>query len=86
MVVISDNGSVAVVNVTLRDFGCASCVMVARSPNGERKMSDDLPDMNVAADFYARYDIREVLGKLVSSTSVWIDVVSFAVVLFYVCL
>jgi len=26
-----------------------------------------MPDMNVAADFYARYDIREVLGKLVSS-------------------
>jgi len=39
--------------------------MVARSPNSERKMHDDLPDVNVAAEFYARYDIREVLGKSV---------------------
>jgi len=39
--------------------------MVARSPNSERKMVDNLPDVNVAAEFYARYDIREVLGKLV---------------------
>jgi len=41
--------------------------MVARSPNSERKMQDDLPDVNVAAEFYARYDIREVLGKFVFS-------------------
>jgi len=39
--------------------------MVARSPNSERKMHDELPDVNVAAEFYALYDIREVLGKLV---------------------
>jgi len=46
-------------------FVTVSCIMVARSPNSERKMTDDLPDVNVAAEFYARYDIREVLGKLV---------------------
>ena len=45
----------------------ARSVMVARSPNSERKMGDDLPDVNVAAEFYARYDIREVLGKCVNS-------------------
>ena len=45
--------------------------MVARSPANERKMHDDLPDANVAADFYARYDIREVLGKLVLFLFVW---------------
>jgi len=61
-----------------RDFCCSSFVMVARSPNSERKMGDDLPDMNVAAEFYARYDIREVLGKLVFTL--------FGLLLFYVFL
>lgn len=46
-------------------FDCVRSVMVARSPNSERKMHDELPDVNVAAEFYALYDIREVLGKLV---------------------
>jgi len=45
--------------------------MVARSPNSERKMGDNLPDMNVAAEFYARYDIREVLGKFVFTVFVF---------------
>jgi len=49
----------------------ARFIMVARSPNSERKMYDDLPDVNVAADFYARYDIREVLGKSVFSFTVF---------------
>jgi len=43
--------------------------MVARTPNSERKMHDELPDVNVAAEFYALYDIREVLGKLVFTVS-----------------
>jgi len=45
--------------------------MVARSPNSERKMHDELPDVNVAAEFYALYDIREVLGKLVFNCFSW---------------
>ena len=67
--------------------------MVARSPNSDRKMRDDLPDVNVAADFYARYDIREVLGKLVLSLGlfiVWIishcHMVKFSSVLFCIYL
>jgi len=51
-------------------FDYSSFVMVARSPKSERKMYDNLPDVNVAAEFYARYDIREVLGKLVLTLSV----------------
>jgi len=43
--------------------------MVARTPNSDRKMHDELPDVNVAAEFYALYDIREVLGKLVFTVS-----------------
>jgi len=42
--------------------------MVATSPNSDSKMADNLPDINVAAEFYARYDIREVLGKYVCSS------------------
>ena len=50
-------------------FACSRAVMVARTPNSDRKMHDELPDVNVAAEFYALYDIREVLGKLVFTVS-----------------
>ncbi|XP_022236046.1 phosphorylase b kinase gamma catalytic chain, skeletal muscle/heart isoform-like, partial [Limulus polyphemus] len=30
--------------------------------------ADDLPDKNIAKDFYAKYEPREVLGRGVSST------------------
>lgn len=34
-------------------------------PPNIREESDDLPDKDVARDFYAKYEPKEVLGRLV---------------------
>ena len=30
---------------------------------------DNLPDLNVARDFYSKYEVKEILGRLIPSIS-----------------